>query len=190
VAATIGTIRAESRGMENKKPAAPAHEVHPIHDVIVDLHFFAKEWLESVRQLRTEVARIRRATARAAGALQVASRGDRRKHHLRLVRESMGWCRSSFLLLFLEGHIPAEVYDEARRRIDQIDSGVKRLESAGDESWSAIEPPPLAAPVSEFEKEPAFKPIRRLLARIAETTRLVQNQRKETADRQQAPSTG
>lgn len=176
--------------MENTNPATPVHEVHPIHDVIVDLHFFAKEWLVRVQQLKTEVARIRRATARAAGAFEVACSGDRRAYHLRLVRESMRWCRSSFRLLFLEGHIAAPVYDEARRRIDQIESGLKRLDSAGDERWPAVEPPPLAAPVTEFEKEPAFKPLRRLLARITETTRLIQQRQKVAAARQPGRPSG
>jgi len=176
--------------MENTNPATPVHEVHSIHDVIIDLHFFAKGWLERVRQLRTEVARIRRATARAAGAFEVACSGERRAYHLRLVRESMRWCRSSFRLLFLEGHIAAQVYDEARRRIDQIESGLKCLDSAGDDSWSSVEPLPLAAPVTEFEKEPAFKPLRRLLARIAETTRLIQQRQKAAAVRKEGPPTG
>src|SRR3954468_3878655 len=99
------------------KPFA-VETIHPIHTSLIEFHLLTKNWLAGIGS--SEISRMRRATARAVGAVEVASAGFRRAHHLRLAQESLRWMRSGFGLLFLEKVISPEVFDEARRRLDQI----------------------------------------------------------------------
>lgn len=128
----------------------------------------AKGWLADVDLFTSEVAKARRATARAMGAVEVASGGFRRAYNLKIAQSAMLTARGCFRLFQLEGMISPEVFDEAWRRIDQIWIGLQRLLDVGTASWTTVELPPLEAAPEMVEDAPALTFLRQIRAEVDE----------------------
>jgi hypothetical protein len=149
-----------------KKLNLTANVSHPIHQALSELHVL-------VSQARAEfpstvAERLLRATMRARGAVKIAGSGVRRGHHLGMAVESLTWTQNTFEVLLFDGKITPELFDEVRRRLDQVLQGIELLSGAGDGNWSTVALPALAAPPAELAEEPTIKPLRLLVARVAE----------------------
>ena len=142
-----------------------------VHAAALELHLVAIGWLASVRQRNSKVSRIRRATERTALAVEAATAGHRRSYHLGRAHEAMVSSLGLFRLLYLEGHIDARVFDQARRRIDQILAGLDQLSAATKEEWLTLELVPLEKEVTDYQAHPEFSRLQSLLARVAEAVR-------------------
>jgi hypothetical protein len=156
-------------------------EVHPVHNALVRFHTLVKGWLGEVQLLNSEVAKVRRATARAMGAVEVASGGFRRAHNLKIAQSAMLTARSGFRLFELEGAISPEVFDEAWRRIDQIWIGLERLLAVGATSWSTVELPALEPAPDKVQDGPALTFLRQILVDVDEARRSIREREGLTA---------
>lgn len=149
------------------------NDVHPVHTALVRFHTLVKGWLDDVELFTSEVAKARRATARAMGAVEVASGGFRRAYNLKIAQSAMLTARGCFRLFQLEGMISPEVFDEAWRRIDQIWIGLQRLLDVGTASWTTVELPPLEHAPEKVEDAPVLTFLRQILAEADEVTRSI-----------------
>jgi len=168
--------------MENHN--LPSEYVHPIQTAITDLHGLAQIWLEEVRS--PDVAKIRRATARASDSIEIAADGCRRAHHLTVARECMLLTRSCFKRLFRDGKISPEKFDELRRRVAQVLACFARLRAVGDRSWSTVELPVIEAPPVNFDEEPTLRSLQLQTMRIAAVVKEVR-EREERALANRSP---
>src|SRR5690242_1926572 len=109
---------------------------HPIHHALSELHALTRTWLDAVRS--PEAAKMRRGTARALGAVQVASTGRRCGYFLGVASESLLWTRSGFEVLFLDRLISNETFDGARRHINRILFAIEQLKAAPLDKWSTV----------------------------------------------------
>jgi hypothetical protein len=169
--------------MENHN--APSEYVHPIQTAITDLRGLARMWLEEVAS--PDVAKIRRATARASDSLEIAADGCRRVHHLRVARECMLLTRSCFKRLFLDGRISSEKLDEARRRLAQALTCIARLRAVGDQSWSTVEMPAIEEPPVNLDDEPTLKSLRLQITHIAAVVQEVREREEQRAIENRSP---
>jgi hypothetical protein len=149
-----------------KKLNLTTNASHPIHHALSELHVLVAKGLAQVPS--TEAARAIRATFRARGALKIAGSGVRCGHHLGMAVESLIWTQNAFEVLLLDDRITPELFDEARRRLDQILQGIERLSGVSDGNWSTVELPSLADPPTDLAEAPTLKPLRLLVARVTE----------------------
>lgn len=149
---------------------------HPIHHALNELHVLTQTWLNGVRS--PSVAKARRWTARALGAVQVASTGRRCDHFLGAASESLLLTKGGFCALFLEGRISEETFDQARRYIDRVLIALERLKTVQVGDWSTVELPALETPPQNLAEDPTIKPLRRILARMAKVARMVRERKK------------
>jgi hypothetical protein len=147
------------------------NQAHPIHNALNELHALTKTWLAGV--LSPAVAKMQRGTARALGAVQVASTGRRCGYFLGVASESLLLTRGGYYALFLEREISSEIFDEARRRINRILVGLEQLKTVPLAEWSTVELPVLEAPPQTLDEDPTIKPLRRILVKAAKAARLV-----------------
>jgi hypothetical protein len=149
---------------------------HPIHDAMNELHGLARTWLAGVQS--PEVAKIRSWTARALGAVQVASAGRRCTHFLGVASESLMLARSRFDVLFLEQRISEETVADARKHIHRILLALEQLKAVSLASWSTVELPALAPSSQNLEEDPTIRPLRRILTKVAKAARIVAEREK------------
>jgi hypothetical protein len=164
-----------------------ANASHPIHHALSELHLFVTKGFGQAPS--TEAARLIRATIRARGAVKIAGAGVRRGHHLGVAIESLLWAQNGFEVLLLNGKIEHEMFDEARRRLDQVLQGLERLSGAADGSWSTVELPKLEAPSTDLAEDATIKPLRLLVARVTELVLGLRNREGKPAPKPTTPTT-
>ena len=142
---------------------------HPIHHALAELFGYATQWLASARPRDMET--MLGATAKAMGAVKIASTGSRRSFHLELAFQKLLWVQNGFQVLFQRGKLSAEVFDESRRRLDQVLACVERLAAIDQDDWSTIELPPIATRPVDIAEDATIKLLRHMLTRIIEETR-------------------
>jgi hypothetical protein len=170
--------------MENHN--LPSEYVHPIQTAISDLYGLARTWLKEVSS--PDVAKIRRAIARASDHLEIAADGSRRVHHLNVARECLLLTRSCFKRLFLDAHVSSSIVDEARRRVAQALACIAQLRAVvGDRTWSTVELPAIEAPPVNLDEEPTLKSLYVQIARIAAVVKEVREREEGVKDNRSPP---
>jgi hypothetical protein len=127
----------------------------PVHERIVELRRSARTWLEALPKRHSRKVRIDRATETAILSVEQASLGIREQRHLTAARTAMIRCAGNFRLLRIDDELGTLVYDEARRRIDQIVSALENLmtPATGEPSPTPAMPEMEPAPVDgKFSK--------------------------------------
>jgi hypothetical protein len=150
-----------------------------VHGAIVELHLIIARGLAPVR--------IRRATERAAIAVEHAAAGHRRRYNLQRAHEAMITTRSLMRLLYLEEMIEGGAYHHLRRRIEQILSGLEQLGDAAPERWSAIELVPIDSESSDSGSTAEDSRLQLLRARVAKTVRTILTIRAMKIEEQPSP---
>jgi len=105
---------------------------------------------------------MRRATARAMGAVRIAATGSRRFHHLRLAWDSLLWTQNGFDVLLGDGQISDKTFDKARRHLHRILICLEQLMAAEDLDWSTVELPAIEKPPQNLVEDPDIKRWRRV----------------------------
>lgn len=141
-----------------EKPNLTTNADHPIHQALEDLHGLVRKWLAPLRS--ADASRMRRATARAMGAVRIAATGSRRFHHLKLAWDSLLWTENGFKVLFGDGVVTDKTFDKARRHLHRILICLERLMAAEDVSWSAVELPAIEKRPKNLAEEPTIKRLR------------------------------
>jgi hypothetical protein len=118
-------------------------------------------------------ARVRRVTENAVIALEIASLGHRPQHHLRRAQEAVAVCQSAFRILYARGQIDVRVFDEARRRIEQVVVGLDRLSDTPEKDWSSAKLPPLEAPFEQPAVPQSVSAVRDIVVEVSEIERAV-----------------
>lgn len=162
-----------------KKLNLTANVSHPIHHALSELHVFVAQGPAGIPT--TVAARLVRATIRARGAIKIAGSGVRRGHHLGMAVESLTWTQNAFEVLLLDRKITPELFDEARRRLDQVLQGIELLSGAGEGNWSTVELPALADPHADLAEDATIKPLRLLVARVTELVRALRKHEDQPA---------
>jgi hypothetical protein len=181
-----GTARALSADMQTK----PFHSERPlpaVHAAILELHIVNIGLLASVQLRNSEIGQIRRATGRAAIAIEHATAGHRRRDNLRRAHEAMMTCHGLTQLLHLEGMIDARTYGLVRRRIDQIVSGLEQLGDTNAECWTTIELAPIEIGSSDSSSRTVDSRLRQLLLGAAEAIRSISQDWPPKIEEQVAP---
>jgi hypothetical protein len=109
-----------------------------VHAAMEDFHKKTLEWLARAPSLFT--SRIHRATLTATIAVSSAALGNgSRERQVARAKAAIIPCHQVFRLLCMGGHVNAVVFDEARRRIDQILAGLDVLAKVSIEKWPELE---------------------------------------------------
>src|SRR5262249_251355 len=114
---------------------------------------------------------VRRATKRAALAVELAATGHRRDAHLLRAHADMA---TSWLLiqnLHAEGKLNERACDHLRRRIDQIVACLEQLKLTPPEQWLALELAPLEEEAKDLDTQPERSPLKSLLVKVAAVAR-------------------
>jgi hypothetical protein len=167
----------------NMDPVLSERSLPPVHARIVELRRMARTWLEPLPKRHSRKVRIDKATETAILSVEQALLGIREQRHLTAARTAMIRCAGNFRLLRIDEELGSLVYDEARRRIDQIVAALENMMSPGATESSPtpatpeLEPAPiagkLAKPVTDLEAllDQADRDARRLVT--AEPSALV-----------------
>jgi hypothetical protein len=150
-----------------KKPTLAANASHPIHQALVDLHGLVRKWLAPLES--ADASRMRRATARAMGAVRIAATGSRRFHHLRLAWESLLWVQNGFDVLLGDAQVSDKTFDKARRHLHRVLVCLERLMATDEDSWSTVELPAIEKRPENLAEEPTIKRLRRLPSWVEKT---------------------
>jgi hypothetical protein len=156
-----------------------------VHAAILELHLISIRSLTQVRFRDSEIRQIRCATERAAIAVELAASGHRRGYNLQRAHEAMIVSLGLMRLLHIEGMLARKPYDQVRRKADQILFGLEQLDDSSVESWSTIELVPIEDVASDSGKEDSL--VKPLLARVAETMRLISADWSPTAESPPGP---
>ena len=150
-----------SRLSQSRRPALCA--------ATLELHLLCLRLLAQLHE--TKATKIRRATERAAQAVELAANDFRRKQNLRKAHAEMVTTLLFVRALYLEGKISLRVCDHLRRQIDQIDAGIEQLSTTCPDEWGGLELPPLEAESVDSSSNPERLLAQRVLTRIAEILR-------------------
>jgi hypothetical protein len=142
-----------------------------VHGAILELHLIIIRCMASVGLHNYDVARIRRATQRAAIAVEHAAGGHRRRYNLQRAHEAMITALALMRLLHLEEMIEGRPYHHVRRRIDQILLGLEQLTNTAPECWSAVELVPVDSESNDSDSSAEGSRLALLLARVAKAVR-------------------
>ena len=111
----------------NTEPVLSERPLPPVHERIVELRRMARTWLEALPKRHSRKVRIDRATETAILSVEQAALGIREQRHLTAARTAMIRCAGNFRLLRIDEELGSLIYDEARRRIDQIVSALENM---------------------------------------------------------------
>jgi len=152
---------------------------HPIHHALAELFGYATQWL--VRARPRDMETMLGATAKAMGAVKIASAGSQRLFHLELAFQKLLWVQNGFQVQFQRGKLSAEFFEESKRRLDRVLVCVELLIAIDQDDWSTIELPPLATTPVDIAEDATIKLLRHMLTRIVEETRAVRLREQQSA---------
>jgi hypothetical protein len=154
-----------------KQSVAPATTVLQSH--LMDLHLITMRVLKEVNARRSLVGQIERATTNAVLAFEQAIVGYRQRYQMRRTHAALVVCRKSFRMLCLEGYVERRVFDEVRRRVDQLMEVFARLERAPAAEWATISIPPLEQRCADETKDRELDALQRTGERVAAVLRSI-----------------
>src|SRR6476659_876589 len=122
-------------------PSCSTRPLPAVHAAALELDLLSSRWLVDIQC--SAVPKSQRAAESAVIAIELASAGHRRKHHVRRAQESAVVCQAAFRLLFARGMLDVRTYDEARRRVDQLLAGLDAVSAAPDKDCASVGLPSL-----------------------------------------------
>jgi hypothetical protein len=138
---------------------------------MMELHLLVRRLFAPLREPVATAAR--RATERAALAVENATSGHRREQNLARALEALDTSMFHFDVLNADDRIDARVHDYLRRTVDQIIDGLEQLTVTPVDEWLRLKLVPLEPDAEEPCKRPEQSRWQGLLARVAEAARLL-----------------
>jgi hypothetical protein len=160
--------------MPNKKnKRMPAQSTTTVQDCLFDLHLIVMQFLKAVKARRSLVGQIERATTSAVLAFEQATVGLRPRYQLRRTRAALAVCHRGFKMLCFESSVGTRVFDEVRRRVEQLRSVFEELERTPAEDWQMVSIPPLRSASLDDKEDRTLVELQRTSARVAAVMREV-----------------